>query len=44
MCRIDGTAMTAAERWFSDRRQVWDRRLDRLDDLLHEAATTEEEP
>jgi len=44
MCRIDGTAMTAAERWFTDRRRVWERRLDRLDDVLHEAATTEEEP
>ena len=43
MCRIDGATMTAAERWFTDRRQVWERRLDRLDDILHEAVITEEE-
>ena len=43
MCRIDGAAMTAAERWFADRRLVWERRLDRLGDVLQEGTTTEEE-
>jgi DNA-binding transcriptional ArsR family regulator len=43
MCRIEPAAMTAAEQWMTDRRQGWEARLDRLGDLLHNAATTEEE-
>src|SRR5580704_1634899 len=30
MCRIDPVAMTRAEKWITDRRQVWESRLDRL--------------
>ena len=44
MCRIEGEAMTAAEQWIGDRRRSWEARLDRLGDLLNEAATTEEKP
>ena len=44
MCRIDRAAMTAAERWISDRRRTWETRLDRLGDVLNEAATPEEKP
>jgi DNA-binding transcriptional ArsR family regulator len=44
MCRIEPTAMTAAEQWITDRRQGWEARLDRLGDLLHDGATTEEKP
>jgi DNA-binding transcriptional ArsR family regulator len=44
MCRIDRAAMTAAEQWIADRRQGWETRLDRLGDLLHEAAPAEETP
>jgi DNA-binding transcriptional ArsR family regulator len=43
MCRIEPAAMTAAEQWITDRRRGWEARLDRLGDVLHEVATTEEE-
>jgi DNA-binding transcriptional ArsR family regulator len=36
-CRIDPDAMCAAEAWIADRRELWDRRLDRLGDLLDDA-------
>ena len=42
-CRIEPAAMTAAEKWITDRRRGWETRLDRLGDLLNDAATTEEE-
>ncbi len=41
ICRIEPAAMTAAEDWISDRRRGWESRLDRLDDLLRNEATTE---
>jgi DNA-binding transcriptional ArsR family regulator len=44
MCQIEPAAMTAAERWITDRRRAWEARLDRLGDLLHDVATTEEKP
>src|ERR1700685_4303805 len=49
LCRIEPTAMTAAEQWITDRRRGWESRLDRLGDLLNEdvlneVATTEEKP
>lgn len=44
MCRIEPAAMTAAEQWITDRRRGWEARLDRLGQLLYDAATTEEEP
>src|SRR5262245_33115660 len=33
-CRIEAAALRAAERWISERRMIWERRLDRLDALL----------
>ena len=33
MCRIDPVAMTGAEKWITDRRQVCESRLDRLGDF-----------
>ncbi len=36
-CRIDPHGMSAAERWISDRRSMWERKLDRLGVLLAEA-------
>jgi DNA-binding transcriptional ArsR family regulator len=36
-CRIDPAGLTLAERWILERRSVWERRLDRLGDLLAEA-------
>jgi DNA-binding transcriptional ArsR family regulator len=36
-CRIEPAGLTLAERWILERRSVWERRLDRLGDLLAEA-------
>jgi DNA-binding transcriptional ArsR family regulator len=33
-CRIEPTSLDAMEQWIRDRRSVWERRLDRLGDLL----------
>jgi len=50
MCRVEPSAMTAAEQWIADRRRGWETRLDRLADVLHHETTeehhetTEEEP
>lgn len=33
-CRIEAAALRAAERWISERRTVWERRLDRLGEYL----------
>jgi DNA-binding transcriptional ArsR family regulator len=43
MCQIHPAAMTAAEHWITDRRRGWEARLDRLGELLHDTASTEEE-
>jgi DNA-binding transcriptional ArsR family regulator len=37
-CRIEPAALRTAERWMSERRSSWERRLDRLGDLLGEGA------
>ncbi len=35
-CRLEPAALSAAEQWLSKRRSSWQRRLDRLGDLLAE--------
>jgi DNA-binding transcriptional ArsR family regulator len=35
-CQINSTALRSAERWISERRALWERRLDRLGDFLAE--------
>jgi DNA-binding transcriptional ArsR family regulator len=35
-CRLDPEGLRVAERWISDRRSLWERRLDRLGELLAE--------
>jgi DNA-binding transcriptional ArsR family regulator len=35
-CRIEPAALRAAESWISERRSVWERRLDRLGEYLAE--------
>jgi hypothetical protein len=35
-CRIEPQALHSAERWISERRASWERRLDRLGDFLSE--------
>ena len=44
MCRIELAAITAAEKWITDRRQGWEVRLDRLGDRLLDVATPEQNP
>jgi DNA-binding transcriptional ArsR family regulator len=41
-CRIEPAGLRAAEQWIGERRSMWERRLDRLRDLL--AEPDEEEP
>jgi DNA-binding transcriptional ArsR family regulator len=35
-CRLDSGGLSLAERWISERRSLWERRLDRLGALLAE--------
>ena len=35
-CRIEPQGLSVAEQWIRDRRTIWERRLDRLGDLLAE--------
>jgi DNA-binding transcriptional ArsR family regulator len=43
-CRIEPAALRTAERWMSERRSSWERRLDRLGDLLAESAEQTRNP
>lgn len=36
-CRLEPTGFTALRKWVDDRRSTWERRLDRLGDLLAES-------
>ena len=36
-CNLDPAGLSAVERWVRDRRSAWERRLDRLGDLLAES-------
>jgi DNA-binding transcriptional ArsR family regulator len=36
-CRIESAGFSALEKWLGDRRSTWERRLDRLGDLLTES-------
>jgi DNA-binding transcriptional ArsR family regulator len=38
-CRIQPAALSLAEQWVSERRQMWERSLDRLGAFLDETAT-----
>jgi DNA-binding transcriptional ArsR family regulator len=35
-CRMEPAGLSVAERWIANRRSLWERRLDRLGDLLTE--------
>lgn len=39
-CRIEPAGLRAAEDWLHERRTAWERRLDRLADVLDEEGTT----
>ena len=40
-CRIEPAGLSAAEKWIRDRRSMWERRFDRLGDLLAEPDESE---
>jgi len=40
-CRIEPGGLSAAEKWIADRRSIWERRLDRLGELLAEPDESE---
>ena len=40
-CRIESAGLSAAEKWIGDRRSMWERRFDRLGDLLAEPDESE---
>lgn len=40
-CRIDPRGLSVLEKWIADRKSIWERRFDRLGDLL---AETEKNP
>ncbi|MBV8550185.1 MAG: helix-turn-helix transcriptional regulator [Acidobacteriaceae bacterium] len=40
-CRIETAGLAALEQWIDDRRSLWERRLDRLGDLLAESDESE---
>ena len=40
-CRIEPTALRSAEQWIAERRTTWERRLDRLGEML---AAGDDEP
>jgi predicted MarR family transcription regulator len=35
-CRIEPSGLSVAERWIDERRSMWEKRVDRLGDLLAE--------
>ncbi len=35
-CRVDPAGLSVAERWIAERRSLWERRLDRLGEVLAE--------
>jgi DNA-binding transcriptional ArsR family regulator len=39
-CRIEPAGLSVAEQWIGDRRSIWERRFDRLGDLLAEPDET----
>ncbi len=36
-CRIDPAGLSVAEQWIADRRSIWEKRFDRLGNLLSES-------
>ncbi len=41
-CQVEPKVLSTAERWITDRRQQWERKLDRLAEYLDETAGDEE--
>src|SRR5580658_6873819 len=43
-CRLDPEGLKLAERWIAERRSLWERRLDRLGELLADDETPKPKP
>jgi DNA-binding transcriptional ArsR family regulator len=43
ICHIEPAVLTTVERWIADRRSIWERRLDRLGEVLAEEPETKTE-
>jgi DNA-binding transcriptional ArsR family regulator len=43
-CSINAPALRSAEQWISERRSLWERRLDRLGDYLADTDDTDDSP
>lgn len=43
-CRLEPAALRAAEQWITERRALWERRLDRLGAFLAEQGPTPDDP
>jgi DNA-binding transcriptional ArsR family regulator len=43
-CRLEAEGLKLAERWISERRTLWERRLDRLGELLAEGEPPQSSP
>jgi DNA-binding transcriptional ArsR family regulator len=43
-CRIESAGLQLAAQWIADRRSLWEKRLDRLGDLLAEPEDPTDEP
>lgn len=43
-CRLEPQALRTAEQWISERRTLWERRLDRLDAYLAEQGAIPDDP
>jgi DNA-binding transcriptional ArsR family regulator len=43
-CRVEPKALSSAERWFCDRRALWEHRFDRLEEVLRESPDKKRKP
>lgn len=44
MCRVEPKALSAAEKWFHDRRALWEHNFDRLEEVLRERPDKKRKP
>jgi DNA-binding transcriptional ArsR family regulator len=44
MCRVEPKALSAAEKWFHDRRALWEHHFDRLEEVLREPPDKKRKP
>ena len=44
VCRMETAGLSAVEKWIQDRRSMWERKFDRLGDLLDEESLPDVDP